>query len=91
MGQAERVGNDETVALYLGEYLLREYEALLAKRFKGLPEKSDNHGLLAWIAKSRSLVIKGGAPDLQKAATILLTEFRSGALGRITLETAPVL
>jgi ribosome biogenesis GTPase A len=80
--------DDATVALFLGAYLLTHYRELLARRFKALPTESDAHALLAWIAKSRSLVIKGGAPDLEKAASILLNEFRSGALGRMTLEVA---
>jgi ribosome biogenesis GTPase A len=42
---------------------------------------------LATIAGSRKLVVKGGGPDVQKAASVLLHEFRNGVLGRITLET----
>ena len=41
---------------------------------------------LAFIATSRHLV-KAGGPDLARAATALLNDFRSGALGRISLET----
>jgi ribosome biogenesis GTPase A len=46
----------------------------------------DEHGLLAFIATSRHLV-KAGGPDIARAATTLLNDFRSGALGRISLET----
>ena len=39
------------------------------------------------IAARRGCRLKGGAPDLEKASQILLNDYRSGALGRISLET----
>jgi ribosome biogenesis GTPase A len=78
--------DDEAVALSLGRTLLRRYPELLAERFGALPRPCDEHGLLTFIATSRHLV-KAGEPDLARAATALLNDFRSGALGRITLET----
>ena len=78
--------DDEEVALSLGLTLLRRYPELLAARFGGFPRPCDEHGLLAFIATSRHLV-KAGGPDIARAATTLLNDFRSGALGRITLET----
>jgi ribosome biogenesis GTPase A len=78
--------DDEDVALSLARTLLRRYPALLAARFGAFPRPCDEHGLLAFIATSRHLV-KAAAPDLARAATALLNDFRSGALGRISLET----
>jgi ribosome biogenesis GTPase A len=79
--------DDEDVALTLGRYLLRQYQALLVGRFGALPPACDEHGLLALIASGRSLVKKvGGGPDIARASVALLNDFRSGALGRITLE-----
>jgi ribosome biogenesis GTPase A len=43
--------------------------------------------LLAALARQRGLVQTGGRVDLQKAAEVLLKDFRAGALGRVTLET----
>lgn len=79
--------DDESIAIVLGDILARRYPQLLAKRFGELPESCDGHALIAHVAKKRSFVVKGGAPDLKKAATVLLTEFRSGVLGAMTLET----
>ena len=42
--------------------------------------------LIDWY-KRRGYRLKGGEPDLEKAAITLLTDYRSGALGRISLET----
>jgi ribosome biogenesis GTPase A len=39
------------------------------------------------VAKQRAFRIKGGGFDFDKAAVALLTDYRSGALGRISLET----
>jgi len=78
--------DDESVALSLGLALLRRYPELLAARFGAFPRPCDEHALLAFIATSRHLV-NAGAPDLARAATTLLNDFRSGALGRISLET----
>ncbi len=39
------------------------------------------------VAKKRGYRIKGGDLDLEKAAMTLLTDYRAGSLGRISLET----
>jgi ribosome biogenesis GTPase A len=75
------------VAAALGRYLLSEYPELLAQRFGVAAPSGDGHELIAAIAHGRSMLIKGGAPDLERAARALLSEFRDGTLGRISLET----
>jgi len=74
------------VAAGLGSYLIDQYRPLLEQRFGPIPEGSSGHGLLEVIAQHRGFLIKGGAPDLERAARVLLGEFRDGTLGRITLE-----
>jgi ribosome biogenesis GTPase A len=81
--------DEDVVAVDLGQYLVREYPGLLVARFGELPESCDGFGLLHVIATRRSLVKKAGEPDLAKAALVLLNDFRSGALGPITLERVP--
>ena len=78
---------DEDAAVYLASYLVKQYPALLVKRFGPLAENCDGHGLLAAIAQARSLAKKAGGLDIARAATTLLNEFRSGTLGPISLET----
>ena len=61
---------------------------MLAKRYGVLPRPCDEHMLLALIATGRSLAKKpGGGPDIARASITLLNDFRTGTLGRITLET----
>ena len=44
-------------------------------------------GVLTEIAKNRGCLKKGGDPDTEKAALLLLDDFRSGRLGRMSLES----
>ena len=44
-------------------------------------------GVLTEIAKNRGCLKKGGEPDTEKAALLLLDDFRSGRLGRMSLES----
>ena len=86
---------DEEVATFLADLLLARYPALLAKRYgtpapfpiKGESDKLDGADIIAAIARRRGYLLKGGEPDLEKAALMLLQDYRTGALGRISLET----
>ncbi|BAL24394.1 ribosome biogenesis GTPase YlqF [Azoarcus sp. KH32C] len=81
---------DEEVAEFLGNLLLDRYPALLASRYGVAPERLealDGVGVVETVAAKRGCRLKGGAPDLEKASQILLNDYRSGALGRISLET----
>ncbi|WP_324779177.1 ribosome biogenesis GTPase YlqF [Thiobacillus sedimenti] len=80
---------DEEVAIFLAGILLERYPALLEARYKFPLAGLDATGVLESVAKKRGCLKKGrGAElDLEKAAMILLTDYRSGTLGRISLET----
>lgn len=77
---------EAVVADELATYLLANYPEPLRQRFGEIPLAAEAHGVISWIARKRGLIVKGGAPDLEKAALVLLHEFRSGGLGRISLE-----
>jgi hypothetical protein len=79
--------SSEDVAADLGDYLLADYRTLVTQRFGDVPEGCTGVGLVEWIAESRALLLQGGVLDLEKAALVLLNDFRSGTIGRITLET----
>lgn len=80
---------DEEVAIFLAGILLERYPALLKARYGFALEGLDATGVVEAVAKKRGCLKKGrGAElDLEKAAMIFLTDYRSGALGRISLET----
>ena len=78
---------EEEIAAFLAELLLERYPHLLTARYGLKTEGMDRIAVLEGIAQKRSLRIKGGEYDLEKAAHSLLQDFRTGALGRISLET----
>ncbi len=78
---------DEEVAVYLADFLLTHYPALLTARYGFAVEGLDAVGIVEAIAAKRGCLLKGGAADLEKAYLILLNDYRTGALGRISLET----
>jgi len=80
---------DEDVATFLGEILLRRYPAAIPTRYRLDVAGLDAIGVLEAVARKRGCILKGrgGELDLEKAAMIMLTDYRDGALGRISLET----
>jgi len=80
---------DEEVAAFLGDILLVRYPAMVSARYGLATAGLDGAGLLEAVASRRGCLQrgKGGKLDLEKAAMLLLTDYRSGALGRVSLET----
>ena len=78
---------EEEVAAFLGDVLLARYPKLLTARYGFALEGLDGPALLEAVAKRRGCLVKGGGLDLEKAALILLDDYRSGAMGRVSLET----
>ena len=80
---------DEEIAEFLATVLLARYPDLLAARYGFAVNGLDGAGVLEAIAIKRGCLRKGkgGELDREKAAKILLTEYRNGTLGRASLET----
>jgi len=78
---------EEEVAAFLSDLLLQRYPSLLAARYGLKPEGMDGIGVLEHIAARRGFRARGGDADVEKAAHTLLQDYRSGTLGRISLET----
>lgn len=77
----------EDVALFAADYLLKNYTEQVLARY-GLDERpEDGLALMDGIAAKRRFFRRGGIPDLHKVSEVLLNEFRSGKLGRMSLET----
>lgn len=80
---------EEEVATFLAGILLARYPRALAARYGFEPDGLDAPGVLQAVARRRGCLLKGrgGAPDLEKAALILLQDYRDATLGRVSLET----
>ena len=84
--------DEELVALELLRRLQTRYAAQLEARYKlGLAPAAlaamPDDALLEAIGRKRGAVMTGGRVNVQKSAEIVMTDFRTATLGRITLET----
>lgn len=73
----------EALAEELGSYLKQHYPERLKERYK--LDSLDGY-ITELIARKRGMMISGGEPDTERAAITLLDEYRSGKIGKITLE-----
>lgn len=61
----------------------------LRTRYKKITAESTELELLNDVARSRGFLFRGGEPDGERAAHIVLDEFRGGKIARVTLDRAP--
>ena len=85
----DQIVDTEQLASCLLEVLRDEYSAMLAARYK--LEKYDlrplqGYELLELIGRKRGMLASGGEIDTERASIMVLDEFRSAKLGKITLE-----
>ncbi|MBR7069117.1 MAG: ribosome biogenesis GTPase YlqF [Oxalobacter sp.] len=78
---------EEEVAAFLGDLLLKRYPERLEARYKFSVAGMDGIALIEAVAKRRGFKARGGEPDIEKGAHTFIQDYRSGALGRISLET----
>ncbi|MBR7003282.1 MAG: ribosome biogenesis GTPase YlqF [Neisseriaceae bacterium] len=81
--------DEEDIALYLISYLKNNYLKELQNRYSAneLDQNTHDDEWLTHIAKRRGAVLSGNRVNYQKAAEIVVQDYRTGALGKITLET----
>lgn len=85
----DQIIDTEQLAIRLLEYLRFEYAANLIERYKLVGcniEDISGLELLQLIGKKRGMLISGGKIDMERASAMILDEFRSAKLGRITLD-----
>lgn len=85
--------NDEIIhldelAYELIKFVTKEYPGILKARYD-IEEQEDTYETLKAICVSRRCYLKGEELDIMKASSLLVEDFRSGRLGRITLELLP--
>ena len=81
--------NKEELALELIAFLDRDYPGCLKARYGEELESGTPIQVLEQIARIRACLKKGGEYDYGRAANLVLDDFRSGKLGKITLELPP--
>lgn len=91
----DEILDTETLGCHLMAYLAEHYPGALKSGYKlsALPEREEGENdvafgyrLLEAAGRRRGFLASGGEVDTERMAKILLDEFRSGKLGRFTLE-----
>ncbi len=82
----DRILDTELLGMRLLEILAASYPDLLEARYGKLDFECDSYDLLCQIGKKRGMVIRGGETDTERAANMLLEEYRNCKIGNITLE-----
>lgn len=77
----------EALACRLLDTLNALYRGELTARYKiEVSDEDDGYELLKKIGKARGMLVSGGEINTERAAAAVLDEYRSGKLGRVTLE-----
>ena len=81
----DEIFNTEELAAELIGFLNEYYPGILEEKYH-VDSAADVYIMLGQIAESRHCLIRGNELDTEKAAVLLLDDFRNGRLGRLTLE-----
>lgn len=78
----------ESLAMSLADEMRRMHPDRLAERYKLSAEdlELESYELLEQIGRRRGMLMSGGVVDTERAARVLVDEFRAAKMGRITLE-----
>ncbi|MCI6922438.1 MAG: ribosome biogenesis GTPase YlqF [Oscillospiraceae bacterium] len=77
----------ELIAARFLTIMNENYPERIKERYKlEFPPESEEFERLEKLARKRGMLISGGEPDTERAAVMLLDEYRAGKLGRITLD-----
>ena len=81
----DEILNTEELAMELIGFLKQSYPGILEEKYQ-IEESEDHFACLRNIAESRHCLVKGSELDTEKAARLMMDDFRNGRLGKITLE-----
>ena len=82
----DNILDTELLGMRLVELLAKTAPDKLTARYGELNLESDGYDLLCEVGKKRGMLIRGGETDTERAANMLLEEYRNCKIGRITLE-----
>lgn len=86
----DEVIDSETLAFRLIEFLQHAYPGALEQRYKlERTQAMETLELFDRIGQKRGMLLRGGEIDYERVSNMLIDEFRSGLLGRITVDSIP--
>ena len=81
----DEILNTEELAGELIKFMNQYYPGVLEEKYN-IESDQDEYVVLNRIAESRHCLVRGNELDTEKAAGLLMDDFRNGRLGRLTLE-----
>ena len=78
--------DNEELAYNLLSYLVKNYPDKIKERYKVELDGKETIDIIEEIARNRGAILSGNEINIQKVSDIILNEFQSGKLGRITIE-----
>lgn len=81
----DEILNTEELAAEFLKFMQHHYPGIIAGKYN-IEETGDVYEVLNRIAESRHCIVRGNELDVEKAAALLMDDFRSGRLGELTLE-----
>ena len=81
----EEILNTTEMAIAFIDFLNKTYKGVLEERY-AVDESKENLEILEEIARVRGCLMKGNQMDIDKAGRLLLEDFRSLRLGKLSLE-----
>ncbi|MCR5355036.1 MAG: ribosome biogenesis GTPase YlqF [Lachnospiraceae bacterium] len=75
----------QELAMELLKYIVKLYPDAIADRY-GVDESQEAHEMLQAIAQNRNCIAKGGDLDYDKAALLIIDDYRNGVIGHMDLE-----
>lgn len=83
---SDRIIDTELLAMRLLATLRKSYPELLEQRYKISEFPEDPYEMLCLLGKKRGMMIRGGEVDTERAANMLLEEYRNLKIGAVTIE-----
>ena len=81
----DEILNIDELCLELIKLLDEYFPEVICERYQ-IEKQDDPAKVLEEIARVRACLLKGNELDISKAANILIDDFRSGKLGKLTIE-----
>ena len=80
----DQILNLTELAYELVDFLIKEYQGVVKARYE--VEETEPNEIFNAVAINKSCLKKGGEADIDKAVSMIIDDFRTGKLGRITVE-----
>lgn len=80
----DQILNLNELGYELVEFIINNYPGAIKNRYE--VDESNPNEIFEAVAMNKSCIKKGGEPDIDKAVAMIIDDFRSGKLGKISIE-----